>query len=139
MLNQVKEWFRQHLPSVEFAALRYVEKRSEALHMRQNVLSPPFTHSEQGVFIFIINNDGAGYAATSNLSANGIKTAIEQALNWANYTSSHSLFNYTQLPRPQQNLGEGEKRREMARPALICVGHFVVKLRRSEMGRPRES
>ena len=102
MLERVFQHFQQQLPSnMAFASLRYVEQYSETLHMRQQVLSPPRTHSTQGVFISLIKNGGSGYAATSDLSASGIRLAIEQALSWAELSSLNSVVDYSQVVRPQ--------------------------------------
>ena len=104
MLDSVRQYFKQALPPVEFASLRYVEQRHEALHMRQQVLSPPKTHINQGVYLFLVNQQGgSGYAATSDLSTAGIQHAMEHALNWANFSSNKSVLNARQLPRPKHS------------------------------------
>jgi len=103
MRDKVLKIFQQHLPKVEFASLRLVEQRSEALLMRQQVLSPPSTHINCGILITISNKGGSGYAATSDLSPEGIRAAFERAQIWANYCADKSVLNVDQYPRPQQS------------------------------------
>lgn len=100
MYEQVAAYFRQHLPAVEFAYLRFVEHRSEALHMRQHALIPPATELSKGVYIQIVNQGGSGYAATNDLTAHGIARALQEAKKWADYSANKNLFDASRVSRP---------------------------------------
>ena len=54
---------------------------------------------------------GYGYAATSDISAAGLRDALERAAAWARATARHALFDSRTLPRPAA-------RGEYASPAL---------------------
>ena len=103
MREQVVAYFRKHLHDVEFASLRFVEQQNETLHMRQQVLSPPSVHSTQGVFIAITKQGGTGYAATGDLSDAGIRWAIEQASQWAVFSTARNVLSNSSPLRPQQS------------------------------------
>ena len=97
-LDQVINSFKSVVPSVDYWSIRLVETRQEGLSVRQDILQPTSTSFSKGAFITIIKNNGAGYAATSNLTKQGLELAAMQALNWAKLTAPYSLFNPDNLP-----------------------------------------
>ena len=80
---QIEDAFRRNLPAVDFCSLRFVDARSEDVTVRQNVLEPVRRWNDRGAMVTVIDGGGIGYAATSDLSESGVRTAIEHAAAWA--------------------------------------------------------
>ncbi len=113
MIETVRERFRALNTQVDFCSLRYVEERGEQLCVRQNVEQPLSTWIDRGAMITVIHEGGYGYAATSDLSSNGIKAALEQAKAWALRTRRHSVFDFNQA-----RLGHPQGRYQVDSPRL---------------------
>src|ERR1043165_44439 len=92
------------LPSVDiradFWSLRFVEESSAAYAVRKNVPLPYAAATDRGVMASVYVDGGYGYAATSDTSADGIRSALERAARWARATAKLSLFDSKTLPRP---------------------------------------
>jgi predicted Zn-dependent protease len=103
MFTGLEDRFRQVLPAADFCSLRVVDERSEIVRVRQNVLQPIQLFTDRGAMVTVLDRGGYGYAATSDLSAEGLKRAVEQALSWAHLVAQRSVFDYAQvaLPHPQ--------------------------------------
>lgn len=82
-LHRTAALFRSLAPAVDFCSLRIVDERSDYLGVRQDVLQPPSTSQSQGAMVSVVHQGGYGYAATSDLSAAGLREAITRALDWA--------------------------------------------------------
>ena len=64
----------------EFCSLRIVHSRSEYLSVRRGVVQPPHQNEDLGAMVTVFDKaGGAGYAATSDLSANGLRRAPRPA------------------------------------------------------------
>lgn len=85
--------------AVEFCSMRYVRSRDEALSVRQNVVQPVSMAEDGGVMVTIVDGGGMGYAGTSDLSAAGIRAAVEKAREWAKRSAGKSVVDYRRLPR----------------------------------------
>ncbi|RLE25401.1 MAG: TldD/PmbA family protein [Actinobacteria bacterium] len=86
--KQLEDLLREALPAdVDYASARLVDERSEHLSVRQNKLEPIFNDFDTGVMISIWNGGGLGYAATADLSREGLATAVTQARHWASVTA----------------------------------------------------
>ena len=93
--------FRDALPSgPDYVSLRLVERREYAMTVRNDVVQPPYDAEDIGLFITVFEGGGQGYAATPDLSATGIATAIERARTWARTTASLGLLDTSVLPMP---------------------------------------
>lgn len=103
MNNSLLETFKSELPSVDFWSLRHVNTDYQHIMVRQNRTEPLTVNQSQGVHITLIQNGGIGYGATSDLTRNGLKLAIEQASRWANYSSACGLIDSSHYPRPEQS------------------------------------
>ncbi len=75
-----------------FWSLRYVEDESEALAVRDGVVQPPRRWRDRGAMLTAVVDGGAGYAATSDLSAAGLQEALTRAEAWARQTARSSLI-----------------------------------------------
>ncbi|TPW16710.1 MAG: TldD/PmbA family protein [Halothiobacillaceae bacterium] len=102
MYTELQQRFHAALTGVDFGSLRIVEQRQETLQMRQHVLQPPALQTVLGGFITVYDRGGVGYAATSDLTLTGIKSALDQARRWAHFSAQWPLIDARTLPRPQR-------------------------------------
>jgi len=102
--NEVVARFRAaipaDLPGDAFVSLRIVDELSEELTIRKGVIDPPQSAHDTGIMITVHTGGGLGYAGTSDLSAAGIRGALERARAWAEHSGSRSLFHTGQLAMP---------------------------------------
>lgn len=115
MLNTLPKRFNEALPAVDFCSLRYVETRMEHLSVRQDVVEPPNTQFDAGAMVTVVHQNGLGYAATSDLSAAGLRQAIQRASEWAERARDYRIADfsafYASLP-----VARGEYRTPVSRP-----------------------
>ena len=102
MLDSIRPLFKSLAPAVDFCSLRIVDESSEQIMVRQDVLQPLSTSIDRGAMVTIIHGGGYGYAATSDLTASGLKDAIARARAWAEASAGRSVVDYSAiaLPRP---------------------------------------
>ena len=104
-LNQVAQSFQNIVhsiaPNVVFWTLRLTEEKSEAISVRQGVMQPVYNQQARGALLTFIIGDGSGYAATSDLSVNGLTKAAAQASEWAKQSAGMSLLSASDYPRPE--------------------------------------
>lgn len=103
MPASLKERFHNILSNVDFCSLRYVEEHTETLAVRQDIIQPPLNTHSVGVMITVIDNNGIGYAATSDLSESGLRQAFTRAHHWTKNTDKHTIVPFSEitLPKPQ--------------------------------------
>ena len=89
------------IPNVDFWSLRYSHRKDHQIRVRQNKPEPILLTHSQGIHITIIQRGGIGYAATCDLSNSGLKKAIQQAINWAEFSRHDALIKPHQYPQPQ--------------------------------------
>jgi predicted Zn-dependent protease len=96
--------FRALAPAVDYAQLRVVTETQEMVSVRKDVPEPPRTTLDFGAMVTILDGDGLGYGATSDLSDQGLTRAIGQARDWARLTRGRSVFGGKppRLPTPRQ-------------------------------------
>ncbi|MBM3223145.1 MAG: TldD/PmbA family protein [Candidatus Tectomicrobia bacterium] len=97
MLERIEERFRHLAPQGEFCSLRFVHERSEMLEVRQNVLQPVRTSEDSGAMLTVYAGNGMGYAATGDLSLQGLRRAAEQASGWARQSAGHSVVDFSRV------------------------------------------
>jgi len=95
--------FRNEVPALEFWSLRLVTDEYETLSVREGVVEPPRHALSRGAHITFIDRGGLAYAATSELTREGLRRACDQALQWLETSRAHSLFDVEQIPRPQHS------------------------------------
>lgn len=84
----IADRLQRALPSdVDHASARLVDERSEHLRVRRNQLEPIFNDFDAGVMISVWDGGGLGYAATADLSDEGLEAAVEVARRWARITA----------------------------------------------------
>lgn len=100
MLKTLESHFRDLMPAVDFCSLRFVNERSELVTVRQNITQPVHSAEDAGVMMTVLHNGGLGYGATSDLSAAGIRQAVDQAAYWARQTAGRSVVDFTRITLP---------------------------------------
>jgi predicted Zn-dependent protease len=117
--EEIVRRFREACPAgLDFASIRVVDERSHRLGLRRGVLDPPRLGLDRGAMITVIprsgpGKGGLGYAATSDLSASGLRAALDQARAWAERTAARAIFDWsTAAPAPAR----GAWRSPVARP-----------------------
>jgi predicted Zn-dependent protease len=103
MRNLLEERFRRIAPKADFVSLRYLDEQDQSIFMRQNVLQPITTYRDIGAMITVFDRGGIGYAATADLTEDGLRRAADQALGWARKTAGICVtdFSKIKMPRPQ--------------------------------------
>lgn len=103
MTAQLLQNLKTALPNVEFWSLRFVDSQYQQIMVRQDKPEPISLNHSQGVHITLIVGGGIGYAATCDLSATGLKQAVNQAIHWAKLNADCSLIPSLHYPRPQHS------------------------------------
>ena len=88
------------LDNVDFWSLRFVEEHCETFAVRKNVAMPFVASTDRGAMATVYVDGGYGYAATGDVSADGLREALERAAHWARSTAKLALFDSRTLPRP---------------------------------------
>jgi predicted Zn-dependent protease len=90
--ESIAQRFRRLAPAADHCSLRVVEERSEFLCVRQDVAEPAQTSVDVGAMVTVIDGDGIGYAAASDLSDAGLSATIARAHEWAKLARGRSVF-----------------------------------------------
>ena len=112
-MPEIEELFREISPPVEFCSLRLQHERSEAVASRRSVPQPVTRVDDLGAMITVIDGGGLGYAATSDLSREGLRTAAERARGWAEQTAGTSV---TRFRAPDERAPVGSYETPVERP-----------------------
>lgn len=91
--------FQDQIHAVDSWSIRVVQETTEHLEVREGVLEPPRMDSTQGAMITVIQGRGIGYAATHQLSLEGLRAALDRARYWAELHARSGLFDASTLPR----------------------------------------
>jgi predicted Zn-dependent protease len=105
MTASFESTFKRIAPAVHFCSFRFVEETVERLSVQQGVAEPPATSVDRGVMITVIDKGGYGYAATSDLSESGLRTAAARAHEWAKLTAGRSVADYSKIAMPKPTGG----------------------------------
>ena len=95
--------FREAVPAgVDHVSVRFVDERSSALTVRNDVVLPPAVGRDEGLMVTVHEDGGLGYAATSDTSPSGLREAITRARGWARAVAGHSVVDTSRvrMPRP---------------------------------------
>ncbi|MBN3758107.1 TldD/PmbA family protein [Paraburkholderia sp. Tr-20389] len=87
----------------DFWSLRVVSERTDDHAVRNDVAQPLRIASDRGAMLVAWCGSGAGYAATADLSEQGLQAALEMATQRARATASVSLIDHTQIARPAES------------------------------------
>ncbi len=102
-IETLSQRFRRLAPAADHCALRVVEESSETTAVRQDVPEPTSSFVDRGAMVTLVDGDGLGYAATSDLSDAGLRAAIARAAEWARLSRGRSVFagQPPRLPAPR--------------------------------------
>ncbi len=109
MLDSLRSRCRTLKSSAPFWSLRYSSETRELLAVRQDTLEPPRLSIDRGAMLTAITEGGYGYCATSDLTASGLRAALDRATAWAETTRATSVYRFD--PRHMPAL-KGERRIE---------------------------
>ena len=82
----------------DFWSLRFVDERCESFAVRKNVAMPYVAATDRGAMATVYVDGGYGYAATGDMSATGLASALERAAQWARATAKLALVDTRVLP-----------------------------------------
>jgi len=99
-LDSIRALFKNLAPAVDFCSLRLVDESSENIVVRQDVLQPLSSRIDCGAMVTVSHRGGYGYAATSDLTASGLKTALDRAKSWATVCAIHPIMDYSKIVLP---------------------------------------
>ncbi len=101
MSDALIQTFRAALPAgPDHVSLRWMDKRETLLTVRDDVVQAPVLAHDVGVMVTVHENGGLGYAATADLSASGLRAAIERARQWAKAVGAVSVIDTRTLTMP---------------------------------------
>ena len=102
VMDSIESLARKTAPRADYWSVRAVTEQTERISVRDDVPEPPVRQRDAGVMVSLIRDGGLGYAATSDISAAGLKRAFASASELAAATSKRSLFDYrkVRMPRP---------------------------------------
>ena len=98
-LHEIAERFAARAPAVDYWTLRLVDEEHERLAVRQGVTEPSTLALSAGAMVTVVDGQGLGYAATSDLSPSGLAAAAAQARKSARLHAELGLFDARLYPR----------------------------------------
>ncbi len=97
MLEKIADRFREIAPNVDFWSIRIVREEGEFISVRHNVMQPLVNSEDAGAMVTVCDRGGMGYAATSDLTENGLKRAANEALDWSRRSAGRSVWDFSRL------------------------------------------
>lgn len=67
----------------DHASIRFESSVSETVAVRDDAVLPPHRSCDVGAMVTVWHEGGLGYAATSDVSDDGVRAAVERATEWA--------------------------------------------------------
>ena len=86
--------FAQLEADVEYFAVRLIEEDSEVLAVRKGIAQPFTRRIDRGAMVTVIDRGAYGYAATSEISVEGLQAALDNAVAWADATRATSVLQF---------------------------------------------
>ncbi|WP_017902986.1 TldD/PmbA family protein [Pseudomonas asplenii] len=93
---QLKQHFAALRTGAEFFSLRYVRQTGQYLSVRKNVPEPPSLSRDEGAMLTVRVNGVEAYAATNDLSRQGLQAALQRAEEQARLIGAHALLDLRQ-------------------------------------------
>ncbi|MGH8852295.1 MAG: TldD/PmbA family protein [Casimicrobiaceae bacterium] len=99
MLASLRTAFGQLACAGDFWSLRAVDERADSYAVRKNVAQPPSRTIDTGAMLTVYAGGGCGYAATNDLSREGLQAALDRATAWAQASARASLIDFNTVAR----------------------------------------
>jgi len=132
VIETLRRRFEEAAPRADHCTLRYVRERNERLSVRQDVVQPASTALDEGAMIAVRAGAGLGYAATCDLSVEGLRRAGRRALEWAERTAGKGVVDFRKVSPPA---ADGEYETPVRKPWASMGLRDKVDLLRRECGR----
>ena len=100
-LHEAATDFSSQAPAGDFWSLRLYDESTERLRVRQDVLQPPTLRQDRGAMVTVAVGGGVGYAASADISTDGLLHTAQRAIEWARRSAAMSLPELRTLPRPR--------------------------------------
>jgi len=103
MIETVESTFREALGpagAFDFCSLRFVDERHDVLSVRQDVPEPASQWHDVGAMVTVQRGGGMGYAATCDLTAGGLRRALDEAGRWADLAAGRSVVDFDPIAWP---------------------------------------
>ena len=98
--DAIERSFERLTQGLNHCVLRLVEKRRLGVSVRRDVPEPVLNDHVSGCMMTVVENGGAGYAASSDLSEAGLELALRDARDRAKIAASQPLFDAGRLAVP---------------------------------------
>lgn len=85
---------------VDWVGLRYYRETTKRLFVRNDTVEKNSTNVDQGIMVEVLVDGHFGYAATSDLTADGIKSAFAKAKTLSTQSTSHKAYEFNSDQRP---------------------------------------
>ncbi|WP_085630014.1 TldD/PmbA family protein [Pseudomonas sp. R16(2017)] len=95
---RLKQRFAALRTGAEFFSLRYVRESGQYLSVRKNVAEPPSLRRDEGAMLTVRVNGVEAYAATNDLSQQGLQAALDRAEQQARWLKPHALLDLREQP-----------------------------------------
>jgi predicted Zn-dependent protease len=134
--SDLKALFAETHPRVDFASLRYHRDQEDLVSVRQDILQPLTTGRDEGIMVTVHHKGGAGYSATSTLSAAGVKEAFARATAWAERAAGLAVTDYSAvaMPHPKGSFKSPVRRPWDAMPLKEKVERLTTLSRSMKVG-----
>src|SRR5689334_6459053 len=91
MTDALERAFAAVVPDGIACSLRFERSVSEYFSVRRGVTSPPRRSTNAGAMLTVEHGGAIGYAATTDLSEQGLRRALNEALEWAKASSGRMV------------------------------------------------
>jgi predicted Zn-dependent protease len=99
-MDSIESLARKVATPADYWSLRAVSEQTERISVRDDVAEAPVRQRDAGVMVSVIHDGGLGYAATSDISAAGLKRVFEIATRLAAAVSKRTVFDYRKVRMP---------------------------------------
>lgn len=96
----LKKQFELYKNSADFVAFKFVSEKTRDYSVRNGKVDDLTDFNDQGVLVEIMRNGHIGYGATCELTPDGIKAAVERAVEMTEWASRNSVFQFNSSVRP---------------------------------------
>ena len=133
--SDLPQRFAQALPpGLDYASLRVLSESSSTVALRRGVLQPLSENLDCGAMVTVHHQGGLGYAATPDLSAAGLRRALERATRWAEASRGRAVFNVDAVDMPAS---VGAYRTAVSEPSTPAGSRIASRCCSSSPGRSR--